>query len=563
MATTPTKKDKPEQIKMMSDGFVVRYGERRYEVRAVERPNDSRLKATVKAVNGQPGRFHIDSVDFYLSRSRRVFISEVARLFREGTPTIEEDVTNLISHLERYAAEQAELNRPAVILLDDAERAEGQALAKNPHLIQQIEADLEQLGLVGETANKLLLYLALTSRKMDDPLAVQILSGSGAGKSHLQDTVLALCPPEDLTKVTSLTDQALFYKGQDALRHKVLALEEVSGASGARYALRNLISAKRLTIESTTKNPLTGKLESQLHTVNGPTAVFETTTNPETDAETKSRYIILSIDESPEQTRAILQAQRTAHTVDGWLARRKREAVIKRHQAFQRLLKPVIVVNPFEPQLAFADDWLSVRRDQPKYLNLILAVTFLHQFQRPVKHHPQVGDFIETTLEDIDTANRLAHELFGDSLDELSGPGRELLSLLTDYVQKRAQADGVGTGDIQFQRREVREAIHWSDTRLRTHLEELTRLEYIQAISGRFGLAFRYVLLIQSDELTQPGKFLLGLKSVATLRAETNLAPTSPKASARLKLASRATITKASAKKTGNLAPRAGKRIGK
>ena len=91
--------------------------------------------------------------------------------------------------------------------------------------------------LAGERINKLLLYTVMTSRKMTDPLAVQVLSGSGAGKSHLQDAVLSLCPDEDLIKLTSLSNQALFYKGEDSLRHKVLAVEEVAGAEGARYAM--------------------------------------------------------------------------------------------------------------------------------------------------------------------------------------------------------------------------------------------------------------------------------------------------------------------------------------
>jgi len=519
MTSMPAKKNKPEQIEMTPDGFVARYSERRYELRAIERPNDSRLKATVKAVNGQPGRFHIDTVDFYLSRSRRVFISEVARLFREGTPVIEEDVTHLITQLERYAAEQAELNRPVVVLMNESDRARTLKFAEQPDLIRQIENDLDQLGLVGESANKLLLYLAMTSRKMEEPLAVQILSGSGSGKSHLQDTVLSLCPPEDLTKVTSLTDQALFYKGQDALRHKVLALEEVTGSAGARYALRNLISSRRLTIESTTKNPMTGRLESQLHTVNGPTAVFETTTNPETDAETKSRYIILSVDESKAQTRAILEAQRMRHTLEGWVARQRREEIMKRHQDFQRLLKPVPVINPFEPLLTYAEsDWLSVRRDQPKYLNLILVVTFLHQFQRPRKCHPQFGEYIETTLEDVAVANDLAHQLFGQSLDELSIPSRDLLRLIAAHVEERGERAGVAWSDVQFSRRDLREAIRWSDTRLRIHLAELMRLEYIQSVSGRLGQTYRYKLLLRPAETDRPGRFMLGLKTVDQLQ---------------------------------------------
>jgi DNA primase len=130
-------------------------------------------------------------------------------------------------------------------------------------------------------------------------------------------------------------------------------------------------------LKSTIKNPLTGKLETQVNTVYGPTAVFQTTTNPRTDAETRSRFIIISVDESPEQTRAILQAQRQSHTREGWRQRLTREAILKRHQALQRLLKPLKVLNPFEPLLTYPDEQLLVRRDHPKYLNLILAVTFL------------------------------------------------------------------------------------------------------------------------------------------------------------------------------------------
>ena len=45
-------------------------------------------------------------------------------------------------------------------------------------------------------------------------------------------------------------------------------------------------------------------------------------------------------------------------------------------------------MNPFEPLLSYAEDRLAVRRDNPKYLNFILAVTFIHQLQRPGKHDP-------------------------------------------------------------------------------------------------------------------------------------------------------------------------------
>ena len=400
---------------------------------------------------------------------------------------------------------------------------------RNPHVKTFLGNGCE--GLAGGDEDHLvdcLIYLAMTSRRMDDPLAVQILSSSGSGKSHLQDAVLSLCPEEDLIKLTSLSGQALFYKGEDSLRHKVLALEEVSGAEGARYALRNLISAKKLTIETTVKNPATGRMETQVNTVHGPTAVFETTTQPDTDPETKSRYLLLSIDESPEQTRLIAEAQRHRHTLGALIAKKEREAVRRRHHAFQRTLRPLSVVNPYEPLLGYGDERLTTRRDQPKYLNLILAVAFLHQMQRPVKTHPVLGDYIEATLDDIAVANDLATELLGASLDDLSSPGRQLAELMTGYVAAQAAARQMSWQKIDFGRRELREAIKWTDARLRLHLGELMRCEYLQPLCGGSGSAFRYRLAVSPEEIRSGSRCAPGIKSVEQLRKEANLAGLAP-----------------------------------
>ncbi|MGH7943322.1 MAG: CHC2 zinc finger domain-containing protein [Limisphaerales bacterium] len=517
-----------EKIEMTPDGFIARYGNRRYQLRAIERQGASRLRATVKAVSGDPanaGRFHIDTVDFYLSRSRRMFIGEAARLFRDTAETVEADVNRLIGQIETYAQKQLVENHSPVVLVSDADKAEALKLGRHADLTGEILRDMEKLGLIGEATNKLIGYLVMTSRKMPDPLALLTLSGSGSGKSHLQDTILCLCPDEDLIKLTSLTDRALFYKGEDSLKNKVLAVEEMAGAQGADYAIRNLISAKKLVIESTVKNPMTGRLETQVNTVFGPTAVFQTTTNPRTDAETRSRFIIVSVDESPEQTRAILAAQRQSHTREGWRQRLMREAILKRHHAFQRLLKPLKVVNPFEPLLSYPDESLLVRRDQPKYLNLILGVTFLHQLQRPVHNDAELGDYIETTLDDIAIANELAHELFGHNLDDLSRPSRELLRLIADYAAGKTGKGATGkmAGDAAtFNRRELREAFKWGDTRLRTHLDELVEMEYLVPVSGRFGQTYHYRLLYEPEQ--REGKFLTGIKSVEQLRKEASLA---------------------------------------
>jgi DNA primase catalytic core len=512
-----------EKIEPRENGFAVVWPTRRYEVIAVERVSAARMKATVKALGNEPGRFHVETIDLYSARARRLFAAEVARLFRLPPEITEADLGKVLLAAEQHTGDGAQ-QKSAAVIVSEPEKIEALKLGRAADLVGEISRDLQKLGIVGEDTNRLLLYLALTSRKMADPLAVQILSSSGAGKSHLQDAVLSLCPAEDLIKLTSLSNQALFYKGEDSLRHKCLAVEEVAGAVGARYAVRNLISAKKLTIETTIKNPLTGKMETQVNTVHGPTAVFETTTQPDTDPETKSRYLVIAVDESSEQTRAIVAVQRHGHTLAALVARKEREGVLRRHHAFQRLLRALPVVNPFEPLLAYGDERLTTRRDQPKYLNLILAVAFLHQLQRPIKNHPVLGDYIEATLDDVAIANDLAAELFGASADELSSPSRRLAELIAEQVETWATQQNHGWEKIEWTRRALREAIKWSEARLRLHLDELVRLEYVQPLSGGYGSAFRYRLLVSPETICDGSRALPGIKSVEEVRQAANLA---------------------------------------
>jgi DNA primase catalytic core len=525
-APTPVAKDEA-RLEGTPEGFALTFGgARRYEVFAIEPDGPGHLKATIKTTHGEPGcagqasrlgeasRFYIDSLDLYSGSRRKNFIAEAARLHREPLETIEADVNRIIGKAQEYAARKAEGSAPKAAAIPEADRHEALRLGRNADLIGELLRDFEKLGVIGEINNSLMVYLGMTSRKMDDPLAIQILSGSGAGKSYLLDTILELCPEEDLIKVTTLTDRALFYKGPDALKHKVLAVSEVAGAEGARYALRNLISDKKLTSESTIKSPVTGRHETQFSITYGPTAAFETTTNPSTDPETRSRYYVLSVDESRQQTLRIIEAQRNAHTLEGMRLRQRRGVILAKHHAFQRLLRQVCIINPYEPMLTYGDDRLMFRRDNPKYLRLILSITFLHQMQRPVKHDSVIGEYIEVTLDDIAIANQLAAFLFGHSMDELSAPSRDLLGQIGRLVDGLASKSQIPRGEVEFTRRDVRESTGWSDYQIKAHIKQLEELQYLIPISGRRGQLFSYRLAWNGEE----GKFMPGLISLEELQ---------------------------------------------
>ena len=51
------------------------------------------------------------------------------------------------------------------------------------------------------------------------------------------EAVLAMLPPEEVTKFSAMTGQSLFYMQGSDLKHKVLAIVEEEGAE-PRYALK-------------------------------------------------------------------------------------------------------------------------------------------------------------------------------------------------------------------------------------------------------------------------------------------------------------------------------------
>ena len=276
-----------------------------------------------------------------------------------------------------------------------------------------------------------------------------------------------------------------------------------------------------LTIASTGKDPTTGRLTTHTYRVQGPVMLLLTTTAPELDEELRNRCLVLTVDEDRAQTRAIHRQQRERQTLAGLLAERDRVRVRKLHQDAQRLLRPLLVVNPYARALTFRDDRTRTRRDHLKYLTLIRALALLHQHQRPLKtvmHHAERVEYVEVTLEDIAVANRLAHEVLGRSLDELAPQTRRLLGLLAAMVREACERQALARATYRFTRRDVRRFTGWSDFQVRTHLDRLISLEYVLVHRGSRGQGFVYELLY--DGQGQDGEpFVMGLVDVEGLRA--------------------------------------------
>jgi hypothetical protein len=521
-ATSPPAADIAAE--MTDDEIIVSFacGEsaRRWRVRGLAKNLSAEvLKVNVLVSRGQT--YHVDSLDLYAARARAHYITQAAKELACREDVIKLDLGRILLRLEAMQTERIKAAmkvEPAAPKMTGAEEAEALALLRAPDFLGRIVADFDACGLVGEATNKLVGYLAATSRKLSGPLAIVVQSSSAAGKSSLMDAVLAFMPEEERIKYSAMTGQSLFYMGQTNLKHKILAIAEEEGASRASYALKLLQSEGELTIASTGKDATTGNLVTQQYRVEGPVMIFLTTTAIEIDEELLNRCMVLSVDEGREQTEAIHRLQRAKRTLAGLKAKQGKAHLVKLHQNAQRLLRALAVVNPYADRLTFLSDKTRTRRDHEKYLTLIDTIALLHQHQRPVKtmlDGGQAVEYIEVTADDIAQANAIAHEVLGRSLDELPPQTRRLLASVVEYVRSQARTQAVPHAQVRFTRKDVREATGWGDTQLKVHLARLVELEYLLTHRAERGQGLAYELLFDGDAST--AVHLSGLIDIAGL----------------------------------------------
>lgn len=555
------------QVNIHGDEITLEREDRRYRVRGLGK-NTTHEIMRVNVLVSRRDDFHIDTFDLNADRQRIVFIKRAAEELHVKEDIIRKDIGCLFRQLEQLRDEHVKKaltpTKPEVILSEE-ERADALEFLQDPKLLDRIVADFERCGLVGETANKKIAYLAAVSRHLESPLAIVVQSSSAAGKSTLMDAVLAFVPDEERIQFSAMTGQSLYYMELD-LKHKVLAIVEEEGASKAAYALKLLQSEGALSIASTGKDPATGKLVTHQYRVEGPVMMFLTTTAIDIDEELLNRCLVLSVDEDRGQTQAIHRMQREAQTLEGLLKREERRDIVRLHQNAQRLLRPLFVANPFAEKLTFLDRLTRTRRDHAKYLTLIRAIAFLHQHQRPIQTATRRGktiEYIEVTQEDLKAANQLTVEILGRSLDELPPQTRRLLTLIGEYVKGECARLQVDRADFRFSRRDVRASTGWNETQLRLHLDRLQQMEYLLAHRGGRGQSFVYELVHDpAAEPVQP-RFagLIDVYDENFAGSEDGFAPSSRGQSGGIAGASRGPETRMNTGANGVLSPETQKRI--
>lgn len=448
-----------------------------------------RMRATVKIQMKEtaiPPVRH--SLDLYNDNQLEKLIRKSAERLEIGTSVLAACLSELTEQLEQYRLQKIEEKQPDVPqipTLSPEERKAAEDFLKAPNLMQRTNELIGQSGMIGEENNRLLMYLIFTSRKRAQPLHVVSLGASGTGKTHLQEKVGELIPEEDKIEITTLSENAFYYFGQRELKNKLILIEDLDGAENVLYPLRELQSKKRISKTIAHKNTK-GETKTIHLVVEGPVSVAGCTTQEQIYEDNANRSFLLYLDEGKEQDKRIMEYQRKASA--GKINHEQESEAATLLKNCQRQLQPIKVVNPYAELLNIPEDVLKPRRTNNHYLQFIEVVTYYHQFQREQKADTETGEiYIETTLEDVEEANRLLKEILLRKSDELTGACRNYLEAVKSYLEQE--------GKTQFTNREIRKALRINPSNQKRYNLSLSNNYYIKKVKGKSGTAYSYEIV--------------------------------------------------------------------
>ena len=282
-------------------------------------------------------------------------------------------------------------------------------LIECPEILERFGDEVEDAGLVGETNNAKILYLAVTSRLFERPVSIAIKGTSAVGKSFTVERVLEFFPPEAYFVRTGMSERALIFSDEE-YAYRFLVVFEAAGMNSEwqSYLIRSLLSEGKIVYEVVEKTK--AGLKPRRIEKEGPTGLITTTTAPRLHPENETRLLSLGVVDTPDQTRAVMRAlaadgATTAavdyaqwHALQRWLAEGDSEVVVPFADKLANLVPPVAV---------------RLRRDFKLLLTLIRAHALLHRGTRTLDDQGR----IIATVADYAAIYELVAKLFAEGIE--------------------------------------------------------------------------------------------------------------------------------------------------
>lgn len=356
---------------------------------------------------------------------------------------------------------------------------------KQPNLLQNINNLLGKIGIVGEENNRLLQFVTASTYKMNYNLHILYQGSSGSGKTHTIKQIALLMPPEDVIYLTRVTDSSLYnYKGGEFM-FKLIVFEDMDGLKeDALLAVREMISNKKLSSSTSVKDKR-GNADGKIKEVEVSFASLSATTKGELYEDNMSRIIVLSVDESKEQTKRIIAYKNQLY--QGKIDRKEQEKTRYFLRDCVRLLQVLEVVNPFAHLVELPENVHKPTRMHDLVMGVINQIVILNQYQRKrTKNNEIIAE-----KEDIIQGLELMKDSILLKMDELEGKIRTFYEALKKYVEQKAKKTQKNREEIKFTRFDIKDHFMLSKAQINRYLTELVFCEYLEK-TGKYGKSTQY-----------------------------------------------------------------------
>jgi len=429
-----------------------------------------------------------NKVDLYEDKQIEKLCKDAAQKLGLERDKLEEDIATLTDLLDQYREQSVTADskeEKVVQTLTAKEREKVEAFLKQKKLIYKLNELLGKSGIAGEDTNRIFLLIIAISYKMAEPLHALIQGSSGSGKTRLLRQISDCMPPEQVIRLTRVSDKGFYNYPENYLTNKLMSLEDVDGlGEEATFAFRELQSNGELNSATSIKLE-NGQIVSGEKRVRGPIASLACTTQGEIYEDNMSRVFLIAVDEGMEQTRRIIDYQN--RRASGGINEKEEKDTKKFIQQVVRELKPYKVVNPFASKIQLPEEAHKIRRLNDLFQSFVRMTTVINQIQRK---KDQTGRLI-TELEDIETAIDIMFESIVLKVDELDGSLRQFFERLKGYLQKQYKSEYKNS---QFSQREIRQSLHMSKAQINRYLQALVELEYLQQ-HGYANKGFQYKIM--------------------------------------------------------------------
>jgi predicted transcriptional regulator len=452
------------------------------------------MKVALQIIDRKSRRKHRLKIDLFELAHVQFQCKELSEKQNLDYDTLEADLIKLTDLLEVYREEMfdAEVNPiaeqySAKELTPRASEKAVEFLSK-PNLLKNIDALLEQSGIIGEQENRMMLFVIASGYKMPYLLHALVQGTSGEGKSHLLNSIAQCIPQEDVMNTTRITKKSLYHYQDKELTNKLILIQDFDGLDEeAQFAFREMQSAKFLTSSTVSKDQF-GNVRGKLKQVNAHFASLTATTQAEVYYDNMSRSVVIGVDESLEQTLSIVQQQNKK--IAGLIDTEKEQQAKELLRNAMRVLKSYVVINPYADKIMLPLEAKMLRRLNSQFQNFVSQITILHQFQRKTDSK---GRLI-ATKEDIQKAVDIFFSAIMIKVDELDGSTRQFFEKMKQYIRKQPK----GTTH-RFTAREIRQEINISKSTNFKYFNSLLELEYIQAVEGSPNRGFKYLIAHWDD----------------------------------------------------------------